>query len=132
MILSGVIGILAASLCYFLNSRLLRYWGNGYLVTLGPLLEEISKSWLAYELGAALLFTHLAFGIIEGSYEYFYDKNGQRSAGLSVIIHSLFGLVTTVLWQKTASFWVAVGIVVLLHAAYNLWVVFYFSRPEDR
>lgn len=101
------------------------------MVTLGPLLEEISKSWLAYELDASLLLTHLAFGIVEGGYEYFYDKNGKKSAGLSVSIHSLFGLVTAALWQKTASFWLAVGIVVLLHAAYNLWVAFYFSRPED-
>ncbi len=121
-----VIGFLMAGLSFLSNKLLLKYIGIKVIVSYSPILEELSKTLCSYYLGADILVTHGIFGILEAAYDWMQRQNRERgaiAALLSMIGHTLFGIVTIGIWSLSDSiFW---GIVVAssVHLIWNVTLV---------
>ncbi len=128
VLLAFLIGCLMAAVSFLLNSYLLKNWNKFVFISLGPIIEEVSKSYLAWYLGANLILTHVIFGVIEGGYDLVHSRYGDKGCILSISGHTLFGLVTAAAYF--ASGLIAVGIILacFCHIGYNLWVVYHFTN----
>lgn len=128
LFLSMIIGCLMAAMSFQLNSYLMKHWNKLVFITLGPVIEEMSKSYLAWYLGASIVLTHVIFGVIEGGYDLVSSRYGVQGCILSIGGHSLFGIVTAVFYDVSG--FVSVGIILasILHIGYNLWVIYHFNQ----
>jgi hypothetical protein len=128
---SIVIGCLMAAASFILNSWFIKQWGNKAFITIGPVIEEVSKSYLAWSLGADLLLTHITFGVIEGSYDLLTSRYGSKGCILSIGGHSLFGLVTIVVYAFSGFIGVGIVLACIVHIGYNLWMIYHFTNNQE-
>lgn len=118
-----IIACLMASLSFLLNRLLFKFIGNFTVVTLSPVIEEAAKTLLAYYLHADILVTHATFGILEGLYDWYGGRHGEKAALLSIIGHSLFGLLTVGGLYLTGSIWLGLCIGAVAHLYWNVTVI---------
>jgi hypothetical protein len=118
-----VIGCLMAGLSFLLNKLLLKCIGIKVIVTYSPILEEVTKTLCPYYFGADILVTHMIFGILEAAYDWFRSRSGRRgtiAALLSMIGHSLFGVVTISIFSLSGSVFVGVFVGICTHLIWNV------------
>ncbi|AAM25690.1 hypothetical protein M2349_002573 [Caldanaerobacter subterraneus subsp. tengcongensis MB4] len=115
-VLSGMAGIVVA---YLLNSAVVKRYGERAVIYIVPFIEESSKTVFGY-LTSSILASHFMFGIAEAVNDYTkasYKING-RAAVLSILSHSIFGVISYVLVEKVNLF-VAILSASLLHLLWN-------------
>jgi hypothetical protein len=114
--LSGMAGIVVA---YFLNSAVVKKYGEKAVIYIVPFIEETSKTVFGY-LTSSIPVSHLMFGIAEAVNDYTKAsyKINARAAVLSILSHSLFGLVSYVLYVRIGLFG-AIFSAYLLHVGWN-------------
>jgi hypothetical protein len=118
-----------ASGSFLLNRILLKHLGPCVIISYGPIVEEIAKTLLAYWLGADIILTHISFGVLEGVYDWLESRQGGfKPAVMSIVGHTLFGIVTLVALTVSASIWIGLASGVLFHIVYNVIVVHLYAR----
>lgn len=123
-------GCIAAALAWSLNRRWERYSGDWIVGYLGPVAEELLKTWLAYEMQADVWLAHLTFGGIEAVLDWQGAagwRRGLGAAAASLAGHAAFGAATVAAWHYSGA--VGWGVVAgcLLHCSWN-GAVLYCSR----
>lgn len=97
-------GFFMACLSFLVNKALLKIFGPKIIISYSPLVEESTKTLFAYCIGADILLTHVAFGAVEASYDFYHSKNFRwQAAMLSIVAHSLFGIITVITYQLSDS-----------------------------
>lgn len=117
-------GFLSAILSWVVNEWLIKKAGlEKAVIWLVPILEEVLKSYLAALFGGSLLITHVLFGGLEGILDIRNGRNGFKAALWSVATHSVFGLVSLVVygWSQVLFLGVLAGVAV--HIGWNWRVV---------
>lgn len=113
-------GGLAAAVVYGLNRRAARVMGEKAITVAGPAIEELAKTLASVLLGAPLVETHLAFGVIEAVYDM---SQGTRAGAPAVILstggHTLFGIVTYMVTLWSGSWQAGTIAAVFAHAIWN-------------
>lgn len=99
LLLSLFLGVIAAVLAWQVNKFFLGLWAGKRWVYLAPLVEEASKTAAAVLFGGDILLTHLAFGAVEGFWEYFNRRNGYYAGLAALASHSIFGFVTLYVYR---------------------------------
>ena len=119
-----IIACLMAALSFLVNKTLVKYIGPPVVLTWGPVVEELAKTLLAWYLGADVLLTHIAFGVIEGGYDWLTGGRRSAQAALSSLAgHTLFGSITIGLLSLTGTVWLALAGAIVAHAAWNTAVI---------
>lgn len=125
-----IIGCLMAGLSFLVNKLLLRFIGNQSIVTYSPIFEEMAKTLFSYYLNADILVTHIIFGSLEASYDWFTNSSSERgslAALLSIVGHTLFGLVTVAFLSVSHSILGALFLGVCVHLIWNVTFIRLFS-----
>jgi len=118
-LLSMAVALFAAGLAWQLN-RLTKYLSGPHMVYIAPLSEEFSKTVPAILIGASLFFTHVFFGVIEAVWELFSQRRNGFYAGLAALVsHSIFGFITTLVYERYETAPPALLAGYLAHAAWN-------------
>ncbi|WP_424610384.1 hypothetical protein [Caldanaerobacter sp.] len=104
---------------YLLNSAVVKKYGEKAIIYIVPFIEETSKTVFGY-LTSSILVSHFMFGIAEAVNDYtkVSHKINGRAAALSILSHSIFGLVSYVLYIKINLF-TAIFSASLLHVVWN-------------
>lgn len=121
-----VIGCLMAGLSFLLNKALLKYVGLKAVISYSPVVEEITKSLCSYYLAADILVTHVVFGVLEAGYDWYNVPNRQRgvyAAIVSIVGHSLFGVITLIGLYMSGSIWVAIAGASCVHVVWNITLI---------
>lgn len=119
--------VLAAAISWLANSYILPKLGNRGIEFVTPVAEELAKTGSALFLGAAILWTHTIFGLIEALVElYRRGAGGIAAAWLALAAHSLFGLITALVYSGYG-FLTALLLASTAHIAWN-WSVVYLSN----
>lgn len=123
-------GIIAALLAYLFNRLARGPLGRISIVVLAPGLEETFKTGTALGLGAPVLATHVAFGLVEAGYDLVVTGRNQthpsrRVAAAAVGLggHALFGATTLAGYVLTGLWPVGVVAAYLLHMTWNSLVI---------
>lgn len=118
-------GILAALIAYSFNRLVFKLEGKKSIVFLVPFIEEVSKSIMAYFIRANLIGVHIIFGIIEAIYDFIHT-NSERAAPIAAIIsiisHSIFGLMTYYLYLWTGCLLLSIVVIAVIHSLWNYFV----------
>ena len=121
-----VIGCLMAGLSFLLNKLLLKYVGIKVVISYSPVVEEVSKTLCSYYLAADIIITHMIFGILEASYDWYQQRSKERgriAALLSIAGHTLFGAVTVAAFKLSESIFLAITIAIAVHLIWNVtWI----------
>lgn len=113
-----------AALSFIANRAALRFLGPRAVISLGPLMEEAAKTLPAFYLGADILLTHAAFGAVEACYDWLTSRRfGAKAAVLSLVGHSLFGLVTVGALALWGSVLLAAAAGLAGHLAWNVTLI---------
>lgn len=129
--LALIIACLAAGLSFILNKALLKLVGLQSIITISPVVEELSKTMFAYFLAADILVTHLTFGVIEASYDWMKSRGkGVTAAILSIIGHGLFGAVTLFTAQQ-AEIYMGLAAGIIMHLIWNAVMLRIPFRNQD-
>lgn len=124
-------GLMAAA-SFLLNRLFIRRFGEGAITKLGPALEEAAKTLPAYWLGADILATHVAFGVVEAGYDFFSSSRRKTAAALAGIAgHSLFGLLAAGAISWTQNAWLGFAAGWAAHAAWNS-AIMYLVKLRSR
>lgn len=124
--LSLLLGVAAAALAWQVNKLAGRLLG-GRWVYLAPLVEETSKTTAAILFGGDILLTHLAFGAVEGFWEYFSRSNGY--AGFAAVAsHTFFGFITVSGYRFFGTLTPALVGGCLSHITWNYLVMKYLNK----
>lgn len=121
-----VIGCLMAGLSFLLNKLLLKYMGMKVIISYSPVLEELTKTLCPYYLGADILVTHMIFGVLEAIYDWVKRENRERGAMaalLSMIGHTLFGIVTIAILNLSDSVFLGIFVASSVHLIWNVTLI---------
>ncbi|AZR74568.1 hypothetical protein BBF96_14930 [Anoxybacter fermentans] len=120
-------GLIAAVAAYLINRELVQRFGVEIIVYITPILEEILKTGLAVFFHTTILPVHIIFGIIEGIYDLKTSKLGVSAGVLSLVWHTVFGLVTILLRSVMGNLvWGLIG-AILLHYLGNSIII----KPKE-
>jgi hypothetical protein len=118
---------MAAALAWQVN-KLIGQWAGKRWVYLAPLVEETSKTTASVLFGGDILLTHLAFGAVEGFWEYFNRRNGYYAGLAALASHSIFGFITFLVYHFYGTLTPALAAGILAHIAWNYLVVRYLAQ----
>lgn len=124
-VLYGLLAGTAASLFSFsINTRLIGRYGDRALFWYIPLVEEFSKTCFAFFLSGDLVFSHMAFGTIEALYDLFNtpEKYSFTASVLSLLSHTVFGLISFFTVKLSGSPVPAVLLAVAVHGLWNRFI----------
>lgn len=115
------VGLIAISIALLLNPIIEKIFGVKVVFWGIPLVEEGIKTLAAVYFQAALIGTHFVFGVVEGAYDLLRPtKTGRWSGLLSVMGHTLFGVVTWLLLQYGWPLYLAVMVSGFMHSLWNM------------
>jgi len=127
------IACLMAALSFLVNKTLLKYVGPKVIFTYGPAVEETAKTLLAWYLGADILATHIIFGLVEGGYDWLTgSRNGLKAAAGSVAGHTLFGVITVMMFGFTGAVWLAVSGAIAAHVVWNMVIIRLYAKGDAK
>ena len=116
--------VITAGLIYGLNSILLKLFGVRVVTSFGPVGEELIKTFVAVVFAVDIVLSHVAFGVIEGLWDFNRNsKHGWQACILSIVAHAVFGLITIAAYQKTTYVLVGVFAATLAHWLWNVYFV---------
>lgn len=119
-----VIGCLVAALSFLLNRMLVKQIGLKTVITASPVIEEGTKTLLAFFLGADILAAHVTFGVVEACYDWHQNgRTGMKAALFSIGGHSVFGIVTILLLSISGSIGLALAAGIVAHIIWNVTVI---------
>lgn len=119
-----ILACLMAALSFLLNRAALKYMGVKVIISYSPVVEEAVKTVPAFLLGADILLTHISFGILEAGYDFCVSRrHGLAAAALSIVGHSLFGLITIGVISITGSIFPGLGAGIVAHLVWNVTAV---------
>ncbi len=116
-------GLLAAAAAFAANRLFFRAAGKPAMIGLVPLTEEVAKTMIAFWLGAAVIYTHLVFGLTEAILDWRGDKS-LSAAALAIAAHGSFGLVTAVVIRNTGTLGMAILSAYIFHSCWNMAMLF--------
>ncbi len=89
-------GLLAAAVCYHLNGRALKAFGEEAVTYAAPVFEELLKTGFALALGGGVFLSHLTFGAVEAAYDLYKNRGAPacRAGIAGFVSHGVFGAVT--------------------------------------
>ncbi len=118
-------GALAAcvALCYGYISVYINLNYKISMIILQPAVEEATKTVLALFLNTSIVLTHGAFGLVEGLFDYYYNKSTVGASVFSLGSHIVFGIISSLIIAKTGR--VIFGIIgaSIMHMAVNYVVI---------
>jgi hypothetical protein len=124
-----VLGCLMAGLSFLVNKLLLKCTGLKTVFYYSPLAEEVLKTLPAHYLGADVLITHSVFGLIEGLYDFITSPKSKAIPLLmSVLGHSLFGVITVLGRYFTGQIWLGLIGAVFVHIIWNITAIRLMSK----
>jgi hypothetical protein len=113
-------GLLAAAIAFAANRLFLRAQGCLAMISAVPLVEEVAKTMVAFWLGGAVVYTHLAFGLTEAVLDWCGKSKRLPASALAIAAHGAFGLVTVEISRETGSLGLGILSAVIIHAAWNM------------
>lgn len=117
-------GLLAAAAAWFLNGLLVKRYDSRNLIFLVPLLEEGVKTGSALLFGTSIILVHITFGLLEAAWDMLGDWPKGLYAGLSGAAgHTIFGLISALLWQYSGLVGLALAGGYAAHMSYNYTVL---------
>lgn len=121
VLISVMAGFLAAFISYFLNGRALKLLGEDAVTCIAPVIEEVSKTGLAFFLGGNILFSHVAFGFAEALYDTLNNRGVlQYTAAITGLIsHVVFGTITLYTWRSLGSLPAGIFFAIIIHMLWN-------------
>lgn len=132
IIVSLAASLLAAGAAWVTNGLVIPAIGRRGIAFLTPLVEELAKTLTAISLGAALLWTHVLFGVLEALVEIKRrGTKGLAPGGAALVSHSIFGLLTAGLYGR-GGILPALAVTYLAHATWNGAVVACNSHRKSR
>ncbi len=118
------VGLIAVSIALLVNPMIEKIFGTKVVFFGIPLAEEGIKTLVAVYFHAALVGTHFVFGVVEGMYDLLRPtKTGCWSALLSIIGHTLFGVVTWLLLKYGWPVYLAIMLSAFMHSMWNIMMV---------
>ncbi|MCR3923131.1 MAG: hypothetical protein NUK65_11565 [Firmicutes bacterium] len=117
-------GFIAASLAFLINRFAYSVWKDSVIVGAVPLVEEVSKTMMAYFFHTSILATHFAFGVMEGLIDGLGGRRRKLAAVSAVLAHSLFGWATAKVTAETGVVGVGIAAGILVHATWNAVLLF--------
>lgn len=124
-------GLLAATLVWVINGWYLSKLGTIGIVYLVPLVEEVSKTWLAVAMNAPIFYTHAVFGTVEGIADIYSGRPLGISAGwVSYLGHMVFGYLAAWAYQRWNNVWLAILPAYLIHMIWNGFVMQVLVSPK--
>lgn len=118
-------GIIAALICWGIDSWFTDRGGVWKLIIMVPVLEEGAKTGLALLLGANIVLVHAVFGTIEAIYEIYRDRK-MGSGAAALLIHFFLGIITTILFACFHSWSIALLGAIILHSGWNTIIIHFF------
>jgi hypothetical protein len=116
-----VLGCLMAGLSFLCNKLLLKLKGIETVFYFSPVAEEALKTLPAYYLGADILVVHSVFGFLEGAYDFVTSPQSKFTPLLlSVLGHSIFGLITVLGRYYSGEIWLGFLGGVFMHIIWNI------------
>jgi hypothetical protein len=110
--------IIAAAAAWLLNRLAVDYLGDRSIAWVVPLVEEGCKTGAALWLGAPLLLTHGAFGMVEAWLDI-QGHHNYRAGWISLAGHLFYGWLTAWAWTVTGHWGWGLLSAVLVHTGWN-------------
>lgn len=115
-----LVGLIAAGGAAVINRYLIAIIGSGMIIYLVPIVEEISKSLLAYFWQVKLPLVHVVFGTVEAIYDfYFGEGRGVLAGDFGLLSHAIFGYITEVFFWQFNSILLGILVAIVLHILWN-------------
>lgn len=113
-----IAGLLASFMAWAFDRYIFSKEGLKGVVFWGPFTEELFKTGLALIFSASIIFTHIVFGFTEAVMDY---RNSQKPLGaiVSLVSHSILGIITYGLFILLDSIYIALLIAVIAHIFWN-------------
>lgn len=115
-----------AGLSFLLNKFLIQQLGVKAIVSCSPVLEEVMKTLGSHYFSADILLTHIIFGILEAIYDWVKRQSYKRgiiAALLSVSGHTLFGLLTVMIFNLSDNIFLGLFVGSSAHLIWNItWI----------
>ncbi len=117
-------GLAAAFIALVVNRWVVRGGNRAAVAALVPMVEETAKTGAALALGAPILATHTAFGLIEAAYDVIKPSRVGLFAGLVGLAgHLAFGLTAWLVYNRYRSGAAAVAAATLVHTFFNAVII---------
>lgn len=118
-----IAGCLAAFLAWGFNKIIVKFWGDPAIVVLVPVGEEILKTSLAFIFSSSIIYTHITFGLIEAIWDIKTNAKGLQPGLFSVLTHSIFGLITWLLYSRTGYISISIMTGIFAHIIWNSYII---------
>ncbi|ACV61165.1 hypothetical protein Dtox_0212 [Desulfofarcimen acetoxidans DSM 771] len=114
-------GLASACIAWCINYLLFQLLINkSKAVLAAPVVEELSKTLIAINLGASILYTHLVFGLVEAVWDIRNShKLGLTAAWMSVGGHAVFGLSAQIIYMNQQKILYSVAAGLIIHLIWN-------------
>ena len=120
-----IFGMVSALIAYGFNRILLRWQKEKSILFMIPFVEEVSKTSVAILSHSSMIGVHVVFGVIEAFYDVIHTKE-QRvaliAAVLSLISHSIFGIISYYLYDWTRCSVLAIIAATIIHSIWNYFI----------
>jgi hypothetical protein len=113
-------GLLSAIAAFGANRLFFRTFSNAAMIGPVPLAEEVAKTMIAFWLGTAIVYTHLAFGLAEGVLDWRGQSKSLPAAAAAVAAHGVFGLVTEKVSGETGILGLGILSAFIIHSFWNM------------
>jgi hypothetical protein len=124
-------GVLAAVIAWFINRRMVNYWGDSAIAVIVPILEEVLKTSIAVLLGASIFYAHFTFGLMEAIWDMKVNINGFRPALYSLITHSIFGFITIIVYKLSGFLTLGISVSIIVHVLWNSYIIKSSERVKE-
>ena len=127
------ITLAALGLSYLVNKFLLKLLRQYAAIYGAPVFEEIFKTLPAYYLDRPVFHVHFLFGVGEALYDYATSgrHSGRWAAIFSIISHSFFGLIISLVIRYTGMVYPAVASAIAIHCAWNFFVMRLVNKEKE-
>jgi hypothetical protein len=120
---SFLAGALAALAAWFVNRWMVDRWGDPAVAVTVPILEEILKTSAAILLGTSIYYAHFSFGLVEAIWDMKANNNGFRPAVFSLVTHSIFGLITIIVYRLSGFLTLGITFSIIVHILWNSYII---------
>lgn len=128
-----LITLAALGLSYLINKFLIKLLRHHAAIFGAPVFEEILKTLPAYYWDRPVFHVHFLFGLGEAVYDLLTSgrHSGRWAAVFSIISHSVFGAVTSLVFGYTGMVFTAVAFAILIHCTWNLFVMRLLNKEKE-
>lgn len=121
--LAIIAGTLAALGAWGINCFMVKRWGDAAVSVLVPIAEELLKTLLAFFFASSIILSHLTFGVIEAIWDIKANVRGLKPGLMGIFTHSIFGLITNLVYQLTGFISLAIMVSIIAHITWNSLII---------